>query len=128
MLKFGNRKQETGSRPVETLVTISYFLVSSAYYLCVAWAQVVYRRLVRSVQTRGLCADLGPRPFIPEYKYCALRTAKPDFTRLIVPYILRHFTAVNQLVIPIIHTANKNNNKVNYLKSYLLLIAVRSPA
>lgn len=95
--------------------------------LCLSWVQVVYSRLIWGVQTRGLCADLGPRPATPEYKCYALRTAKPSFSRLVIPSILRQLTTVSQLVIPIIHTANKNNNKVNYLKSYLLLIPVRSP-
>ena len=101
--------------------------LSQTFRLCLTWVQVVYSRLVRGAYSRGLCAGSLKRLVTPEYKYYALDTAKPWFRHLVVPPILCQFTAVNQLVIPIIHSANKNNNKVNYLKSYLLLIPVRSP-
>jgi len=111
----------------KSLVSTSHFLVSSSYYLCTAWVQHVYTGLVHGAYNLGLCAGSRRGCSWAEYKYYALCAAKPRFNHLVVPSILSYLTAVNQLLIPIIHTANKNNNKVNYLKSYLLLIPVRSP-
>jgi len=123
-----NQTETTNHSRMKTLFSISHFLISSSYYLCTAWVQAVYTRFVQGVHTLGLCAGLVVRADTPEYKSYALSAAKPYFTPLVVTSFFHQLTAVNQLLIPIIHTANKNNNKVNYLKSYLLLIPVRSPA
>ena len=123
-----NQAETTNLSHAKPLFSISHSLISSPYYLCIAWVQAVYTGFVQGVHTLGLCADLVVRTATPEYKSYALSAAKPYFTPLVVTSYFRQLTAVNQLLIPIIHTANKNNNKVNYLKSYLLLIPVRSPA
>jgi hypothetical protein len=128
MLKVVNKTQELDKRSAKTAVLISHGFVSSVYYLCVAWLQVVYTRFVQGAYTLGLYAGLGSGANPPEYKYYDLGTTKPPFKHLVVPHNFRYLTAVNQAVIPLIHTANKNNNKVNYLKSYLLLIPIRSHA
>lgn len=123
-----NQAETTNLSPAKPQFSISHFLVSSSYYLCTAWVQAVYTGLVQGGHTLGLCAGFVVCAAAPEYKSYALSAAKPYFTHLVVTSFFRQLTAVNQLLIPIIHTANKNNNKVNYLKSYLLLIPVRSPA
>jgi len=127
MRESGNGNQEMGIGGGLRAATTCQFLFSSSWQLCVSWVQHVYRQLVRGVYMLGLCAGSTGRNANPEYKYYALGTAKPPVTPLVVPSHFGQFTAVSQPVIPIIHTANKNNNKVNYLKSYLLLIPVRSP-
>jgi hypothetical protein len=117
---------KTAKRRPLAPVSICRFLGSSSYDLCLGWVQAVYTRLIQGGHTLGLCAGLSRVTITPEYKYYDLDTSKPRFTHRVVPPNLGFLTAVNRLVIPLIHTANKNNNKVNYLKSYLLLIPVRS--
>ena len=90
-----------------------------------SWVQHVYSRWGRGGHSPGLSPGGELVAGWAEYKPRGLRTGRPPLSRLVVTSQFGQLFPVSPPVIPIIHTTNKNNNKVTYLKNYLLLI--RSP-
>jgi hypothetical protein len=90
------------------------------------WVKGVYSRPAQWGQSRGLSAGaLGTKVGVG-YKSYALHTNTSCFTRPVLPSKICRAHAVIVRLLPTIHTANKNNDNVNYFKNYSLLI--RSPA
>ncbi len=118
-------KQELGINSFQRVATSSSLIATSYFLVPTSWVQHVYSRWGRSGHNPGLSPEAEPVASAAEHKPRGLRTAKPPLTQPVVTSLLDQFAAVSQPVMPIIHTTNKNNNKVNYLKNYLLLI--RSP-
>lgn len=93
--------------------------------LCASWVQHVHALGVHCARNGKLSADRLARLLVVGYKPRALHTRKPRLTRPLLPSDSSGFTVVTKPFMPTVHTTNKNNDKVNYFKNYLLLIPAR---
>ena len=113
MHSLGIRNQKLGTSQFKSnLLTNFYLLISRFYLLCKHCLQPVVSVGVQGVQNHGLYTRLLATLLSRVQKITSCTTFKPGGFRVVFHGLNRYFKPVQEIVIPVVHTTNKCNDKI----------------